>query len=132
MTVPTPPVSEPLASPSVEPSPPKRWWWGGEVQYPNLYVWLVFFASLDVMLTWIVLTLGGSEVNPVADAVVQTGGLLAMSIYKFVLVSVFVLMCEAVGRMRDATGRTLAWVGVAIAAAPVVWTLVLLTHHVHF
>ncbi len=37
--------------------------------YPDLYTWFVFFAAMDVMLTWTILALGGREINGFADRV---------------------------------------------------------------
>ncbi len=97
-----------------------------QVQYPNCYAWLVLFSALDVMLTWVVLNLGGAEANPLARAVIAWAGLMGMSVYKFLLVAVFVVLCDTVGRMQERTGLMLARVGVGIAVMPVGWTLGLL------
>lgn len=87
--------------------------------YPNVYVWYVFLASLDLMLTWIVLHLDGFELNPLADRVIQYGGLPATAVYKFALVVVVILVCEIVGRHSDRIGRRLAEWAVAVTAVPV-------------
>jgi hypothetical protein len=87
--------------------------------YPNVYVWYVFLASLDIMMTWIVLHLDGFELNPLADWVIQRGGLPATAAYKFALVLVVVLVCEVVGRHSNDMGRRLAEWAVAVTAIPV-------------
>ncbi len=93
------------------------------MRYQNTYVWLLLAASLDVMLTWIVLFLGGEEVNWLADRVIQTHGLRGMIVFKFGLVVFVILMCEFIGRMRDHTGRRLAVWAVVVNFLPVVWTI---------
>jgi len=98
------------------------------MRYQNSYVWLLLAASLDIMLTWIVLYFGGEEVNWLADRVIQTHGLRGIVGYKFVLVVFVILMCEFVGRLRDQTGRRLAFWAVVINFFPVVWTLTQLTY----
>ncbi|MFI4861536.1 MAG: DUF5658 family protein [Phycisphaerales bacterium JB063] len=94
--------------------------------FPNAYTWLLLFSALDIMLTWVILTKGGREVNAIAEWVIRRFSLEGMIVYKFVLVLVFVLICELVGRLRHRSGRTLSAVGVAIASVPVLWSTWLL------
>ena len=107
----------------------------GEVRVPMLsgqphmlfqdhYVWFVLLASLDIMLTWVVLTLGGQEVNVLADSILQHRGLPGLIVYKFALVVFVVVMCEQVGRKRRKTGRSLAEWSIAISTIPLVVALV--------
>ncbi len=91
--------------------------------YPKLYVWYVLFASLDIMITWIVLHFGGAEVNPMAAVIIERYNLPGMVVYKFTLVLLVILICEAVGRARDRVGRRLAEWAVAITLIPVVVSL---------
>lgn len=93
------------------------------MRYQNTYVWLLLAASLDIMLTGIVLFLGGSEVNWLADQVLKTYQMPGMVVFKFGLVIFVILMCEFVGRMRDKTGQRLATWAVVINFFPVVWTI---------
>lgn len=99
------------------------------LRYPSAYAWLLLFSALDVILTWIIINFGGSEANPVADAVIDEWGLDGMVIYKFVLITVFIVICEAVGALRDTTGRTLSLLSIAIACVPVAWSLFLLARY---
>ena len=94
--------------------------------FPNAYTWLLLFSALDIMLTWVILRRGGREVNAIAEWVIQRFNLEGMIVYKFVLVLVFVLLCEVVGRLRLSSGRTLSGIGVAIASVPVLWSTWLL------
>jgi len=71
------------------------------------------------MLTWVVLLLGGLEVNPLAAAVVQHGGLTSLVIFKFCLVIFVVIMCEWITRRNPRAGFKLAEWSVAITAIPV-------------
>jgi hypothetical protein len=91
--------------------------------YPRSYKWFVFISASDVILTWFILLLGGSEVNPLADAVIANAGLRGILIYKFCLVLVVVLTCEVIGRRRSWVGRNLARAAIAIAALPVVLSI---------
>ena len=93
------------------------------MRYQNTYVWLLLAASLDIMLTGIVLFLGGTEVNWLADRVLEKYHFPGMIAFKFGLVVFVILMCEFIGRMRDQTGRRLAFWAVVINFFPVVWTI---------
>ena len=96
------------------------------VLYPQLYLWFVFLSALDVMLTWCILTLDGAEVNPLARAVIVYGDLYGLVIYKFVLVSLVLLICEFVGRRRPAIGRAVSTFAVVVTTVPVVMSMLLL------
>lgn len=97
-----------------------------QVRYGSWYPWFVLLASLDVMLTWILLSLGGREANVVAERVIEAAGLPGAVGLKFASVTVVVLACEAVGRRADRAGRRLAATAVAVSTLPVLvgaWAL---------
>lgn len=100
------------------------------MRYQSEYVWLIFFSSLDIMLTWAILRRGGEEVNPVANFVIGWWGLNGAIAFKFALMLFVIISCEIIGRRRDRAGRLLCRSGVVISAAPVVYSLGLLAHHV--
>ncbi|HUU94878.1 MAG TPA: hypothetical protein VM487_03995 [Phycisphaerae bacterium] len=108
---------------------------GRAVLYPNVYAWYVFLASLDVMLTFLILSdlfseidvyapPRGTELNPLANWITRIGGLPGIIAFKFALVILVVCICEIVGRRKHETGRRLAKWAVAISAIPVVVALV--------
>ncbi|GMV24118.1 MAG: hypothetical protein AMXMBFR58_01490 [Phycisphaerae bacterium] len=94
------------------------------VLYPDLYPWLLLVASLDVMLTWVCLSLGGSEFNPIAARFIDAGGLGGAIALKFSCVIVVVVACEEIGRRRSAMGRRVGGWAVALNAMPVTAALV--------
>jgi hypothetical protein len=96
------------------------------VLYPTQYVWFVFFSAMDVMMTWIVLWHGGREVNHWANTILQRWGLTGLVIFKFALVIVIILICEAVGHRHRAAGKKLATAAIAITCLPVALSFVLL------
>ena len=98
-----------------------------EMRYQNAYVWLVLLSSLDIMLTYLVLLhWEGSEANPVAAAVIETGPFYWAILLKFGLVVIAIVICEGIGRMSDRQGRRLSIAFVIIGAIPVVYTITLL------
>jgi hypothetical protein len=122
-----------IGSGPVEESPAitRRGSWAKPVLYPNVYAWYVLLASLDLMLTSAILEAGGYELNAVADGIYLRWGMGGMIVYKFLLVSVVVCICEFVGRRREPTGRRLAEWAVAISAIPVALALMQLIVRMH-
>ena len=106
---------------------------GGTVLYANAYVWYVLLASLDIMLTTVIMAADGHELNTVADRVIQRWGLPGLVVFKFAFVLLVIFICEIVGRRNDKTGRRLAEWSVAITAIPVVVSviqLLVLVYHI--
>ena len=99
------------------------------MRYQTGYVWFIFVSSLDIMLTWLILSKGGSEVNPVAKLVIDNWGLAGAIGFKFALALFVIVACEIVGRKRDRLGRNLILFGIIISASPVVYSLYLLLYN---
>ena len=47
--------------------------------YQNEYAWFLLVSALDVMLTWVILALGGREANAIANSVLARMGSRASS-----------------------------------------------------
>ena len=103
-----------------------------EMVFQELYIWLVFVSSLDIMLTWVILRNGGEEVNPVAKLVIDAWGLNGAILFKFALVTFVIVSCEVVSRVRPRTAHGLIWFGVLISAFPPVWSIYLLIQYGSF
>lgn len=89
------------------------------VLFPAAYTWFVFLAAMDVMMTWIVLWVGGREANVLAHWVLNRWDLPGMAAFKFMLVIGVVWVCEVVGRRNLELGRSLAYWAVALNVVPV-------------
>lgn len=90
------------------------------MRYPNHYAWFVLASTLDVIVTHTILHyFAGREVNKIADALIQRFGLWGMIALKYVVVIIFVLFCEYVGRHHPARGKFLVTVGIIVSALPV-------------
>ena len=96
------------------------------LRYPGFYAMFIMVATLDIAFTWSILALGGVEVNPVARLVIDAWGLNGAIAFKYALTLFVIVLCEAVGRHRDRSGRMLALSAVGISAVPVVWSSFLL------
>ena len=97
------------------------------VRHPNLYMWLIFVSALDVILTRVILFFGGTEVNPIADFILDQWGRLGMSIFKFIIVGFVIVACEFIARRKPRTSRRLAIASIIISMAPVVWSCMIIT-----
>jgi hypothetical protein len=100
-----------------------------EMRFPELYVWLIFVSSLDIMLTWVILRDGGEEVNPVAKLVIDAWGLNGAILFKFGLILFVIICCEVISRVRPRVAFLLIWFGVLISSFPPVWSVALLIMH---
>jgi hypothetical protein len=103
-----------------------------EMHFQNAYVWIIFVSSLDIMLTWKILSLGGVEVNPVAAMVIDAWGMYGAIAFKFALMMWVIVACEVLARLRRSAGRFLSITAIVISAFPVVWSLILLSVHTFF
>ncbi len=118
--MPKSPPPDSVDSPSA--APPA---WGVPL-YPNRYVWLVFVSAMDVFMTFLILYFGGREVNKVADYILQRFGIGGMAFYKFILITIVILIIEYVGRKKPTTGRRMAEWSIALTCVPVVIAFVML------
>jgi hypothetical protein len=82
-------------------------------RYLGLHRWFLALAAIDVVLTTLVLRVGGQEANVVPRAILENAGLGGMILLKTVCVVVVLLACEIVGRRREEMGRRLALLAVA-------------------
>ena len=89
------------------------------VLYPNLHRWFVALASLDVLITSAVLSVGGEEVNPIAATVINTGAHTGMTFFKFATVAFVLVACEWIGRSSASAGKRVAAIAVAANLAAI-------------
>ena len=103
-----------------------------EMHFQNAYVWIIFVSSLDIMLTWKILSRGGIEVNPVAAVVIDAWGMHGAIAFKFALMMWVIVACEILARLKRSAGRFLSITAIVISASPVAWSLFLLVLHEFF
>jgi hypothetical protein len=90
-----------------------------DLLYTRWYAWFLVASALDIVMTAMVLSLGGIELNPVADVVIGRFGMQGAMAYKFALVIFVILLCEVIGRQNPRWGRSVAQfavLGPAVAA----------------
>lgn len=95
----------------------------GGLLFLDLYGWLAIVACLDVILTDIALSIGGREVNPIADLVIANGGLAGMIVFKSVCYVLALMCCEYVGRHRLKLGRRMTMLLLGLWTFPPVFAL---------
>lgn len=91
-------------------------WSDEHVRYPNHYAWFVLASSLDILMTMIVLELGGREANPLAERVITAFGMHGVLVFKFAMMGLVILLCEIIGRQRDLWGRRIASFAIIVPA----------------
>jgi hypothetical protein len=128
--VPTPPLDpRPL-----EAAPPvglrQRFAIFAPLAHPFIYSLYLIFATLDITLTWIILHLGGAELNHIADWIIVNYDIYGAVVYKYGLVAFVITICEVVTRAKPRVGRRLAEWSVAITVIPVVVALIQIWHSV--
>lgn len=91
------------------------------VLYPDLYCWYVLFATLDIIITTIVLDYYGMiEANAIAAGVIERFGFIGLVPFKFATVALVLFICEYVGRVRPRTGLRVAQAAVGVSCIPIV------------
>jgi len=100
------------------------------LRFQEEYVWLLFLASMDVMLTWYILEKkNGEEVNPIARVVIEAWGLWGAIAFKFSLVLFVIIACEWVVRRSIRSAVFLVWVSLVLSVSPVLYSGILLAYH---
>jgi len=95
------------------------------ILYPKAYSGYITLAVLDVLLTALILRLGGIEVNWIAAWVIEKAraiegtGLTGMTLFKFGTVFFVLVACEVVGRRHAGWGTRLSRIAVLISIVPV-------------
>ncbi len=90
------------------------------ILYPKMYSAYIALAAMDVLFTMVIVTiLGGIEVNPIANWVLDKGQHTGLTFFKFGTVMFVLVACEVVGRRRLHLGRSLAEWAIAINMIPV-------------
>ena len=83
------------------------------------HCWFVLVGTLDLLLTKVILSLGGRELNPLADLVLRQFDTPGLAALKYSTIIIVVLTCERVGRAHARAGRRLALTAVGLSAVPV-------------
>ncbi|MEM9282977.1 MAG: DUF5658 family protein, partial [Verrucomicrobiota bacterium] len=91
-----------------------------------LYGGILLAGSIDLLLTTIILGLGGQEVNPLANSVLQAHGLVGLVVFKNFMMGLVILGCDLVASHDRRVARKLAVALIAIHAAPLPWSTGLL------
>lgn len=89
------------------------------ILFPRMYSTYILLAALDVVFTLFILSIGGEELNAIANWIWQQGQQTGLTFFKFATVSFVLVSCEIVGRRKHRLGRTLAEWAIAINCIPV-------------
>lgn len=99
---------------------PSKGFFSRPILYEEPLKWFLLLSCLDIFFTWIVLHMGGSEVNWLANYILTHGDLYGLVAFKFTMVVIIILLCDFVGRRNDIRGRFIAKAAVIITSFPVI------------
>jgi len=89
------------------------------LKLPLIYAGFICLSAMDGLCTGIILQLGGTEVNPIADAVLSRFGFPGMIAFKFLLVTLIIVCCEQIMRVRPRVARTVMGICIVVTLVPV-------------
>ncbi len=90
------------------------------ILYPKTYAAFLVVATMDVVCTWVVLALGGRELNAFANMLLQRWDVHGLLALKFSVCVMVLITCEFIGRRRPATAVRLAIAAIVLNIFPVV------------
>jgi len=90
------------------------------ILYPKTYAAFLLVAAMDVICTWVVLALGGRELNAFANMLLQRWDVHGLLALKFSVCVMVLITCEFIGRRRPATAVRLAIAAIVLNTFPVV------------
>lgn len=90
------------------------------ILYPKTYALFLTVAALDVLCTWLVLSLGGREVNYLANLFLQQWDVHGLLVLKFAVCAMVLFICEFVGRRKPSTAVRLVSAAIVLNIFPVV------------
>ncbi len=94
---------------------------GHRLVHSRIYPLYLILATFDIVFTWIIIaSLGGSELNVLADWVIRSHGLPGMIVLKFASLLLVVLICEWIHSRRPAVSRGLITAAIGLSLVPVV------------
>ncbi|MEM1108344.1 MAG: DUF5658 family protein [Planctomycetota bacterium] len=97
---------------------------GKTLRLPGAYLSYVGLSAMDALGTFLILALGGVEVNPVANAVLTHLGFPGMVLYKFIIVTLVILMCERIVREKPHAARRVMALAIGVTCIPVLVVIV--------
>ncbi len=101
-------------------------WELNDLQFVPLIGALLFVSALDILLTGAVISRGGHEVNPVANLIHEHWDMWGLTVFKYALVTFYVVVVQEIADRRWATARLTMQAGIVISLLPVAWSLYLL------
>jgi uncharacterized membrane protein len=89
------------------------------VLYPGQYLWFVLLSFMDVAMTAVILSVGGWEVNSLANHFLSRFDLMGLVMLKVCIITFFLTVCEMVGRRNKLAGRRLVLAAILITMVPI-------------
>ena len=101
------------------------------VKYAQEYLAFVLLNLFDLFLTGYIFRFQGMEANGAAQAVIERWGYVGFVVYKFALVTIVVLACEAVAKKNPNLAKGIIYFGCLVYTCVVLYEIALITHVLH-
>jgi hypothetical protein len=101
------------------------------VKYAQEYLGFVLLNLFDLFLTGYIFRFDGMEKNGAAQAVIDKFGYLGFVVYKFALVTIVVLVCEAIAAKNERLAKGIILFGCCVYTAVVLYEIALIAHVLH-
>ncbi len=88
-----------------------------DLRFARYHLWFITASALDIVMTAVVLSIGGREANPVADFVISRFGMHGALAFKFTLAVLVIVFCEIIGQADDRKGRFVARTAICVPAS---------------
>jgi Domain of unknown function (DUF5658) len=97
--------------------------------FARYHLWFIAASALDIVMTALVLSIGGYEANPVAGFVIHRFGMHGALAYKFTLAVLVIVFSEIIGRTDLRKGRFVARTAIAVPTFAALLGYVLIVYH---
>jgi hypothetical protein len=101
------------------------------VKYAQEYLAFVLLNLFDLFLTGYIFRYEGMEANAAAQAIIERYGYLGFVVYKFALVTIVVLACEAIAKKNEQLAKIIIMFGCIVYTALVLYEIALIVHVIH-
>lgn len=114
----------------MNPRKPSEPWWRkllrGDLPLETETAWLLMVSVLDVVVTYLILRVGGREANPIANWFIRGWGVKGMVYFKFGVTAFVAVLTQIIAQQRPDVARRLLIFATCVVGGVVVYSAFLL------